>query len=104
MSGTCPGPAASVIHIHGDADKTVPLRGRAIGATRQGDVPAALEIYAKLGNFGAPVSEIKGSLRCETRRNTTNDILSYCEFSGGHSFRTQYLRQAWEMLAGAGQF
>jgi len=32
---TCPRPAASIIHIHGDADKTVPLQGRQINQSRQ---------------------------------------------------------------------
>ncbi|PCH74405.1 MAG: polyhydroxybutyrate depolymerase [Rhodobacteraceae bacterium] len=103
VPATCPGPAASLIHIHGDADKTVPLLGRAIGATRQGEVPKALEMYARLGGFGPSKSTQNGKLRCETRRNDTDDILTYCEFSGGHSFRTEYLRQAWEMLVEAGQ-
>jgi len=100
---SCPGPVSSVIHIHGDADKTVPLLGRAIADTRQGSVPDALAMYARHGEFGPASAERIGKLGCDTRRNATGEILAFCQFSGGHSFRTEYLRQAWDMLAKAGR-
>jgi polyhydroxybutyrate depolymerase len=100
---SCPGPVSSVIHIHGDADKTVPLLGRAIGNARQGAVPDALAMYARLGEFGPVRQEYIGDLGCDTRRNATGEILMFCQFSGGHSFRTEFLSQAWDMLAKAGR-
>jgi len=103
VPNSCPGPVSSVIHIHGDADKTVPLLGRAIANTRQGAVPDALAMYARLGDFGPASAERIGNLDCDTRRNATGEILSFCQFSGGHSFRTEFLGQAWDMLVRAGR-
>jgi polyhydroxybutyrate depolymerase len=51
----CAPPAKSLIHLHGDADSTVPLDGRPIGPTRQGKVADALAMYSALGDFDAAV-------------------------------------------------
>jgi len=100
---TCPRPAASIIHIHGDADKTVPLQGRQINQSRQGVVPDALAMYARHGDFGPAQTERIGKLNCDIRRNSAGEILEFCLFSGGHSFRTEYLSQAWARFAKAGK-
>ena len=88
---TCAHPSASIVHIHGDNDRTVPLTGRNIGATKQGEVMVALDHYAAFGGFDAPVDFNSGKLRCTKRGNPTGDVLEYCLFPGGHSFRTEYL-------------
>lgn len=111
MSGTfwlkppahCATPVSSIVHIHGDADKTVPLTGRPIGETKQGEVEVSLAMYAKFGNFGASkTSEIR-SLSCRNSRNASGEILDFCLFSGGHSFRTEHLRHGIERLRASGQ-
>lgn len=100
---TCKAPAKSLVHIHGEADRTVPLSGRAIGSTRQGDVLQALEMYRAHGKFGTMRNLRRGDLRCENRRNVTGEILDFCLFDGGHSIRTEYLRHALNRLKTAGR-
>lgn len=99
----CASPAASMIHIHGDADDTVPLDGRAIGPTRQGKVSEALEMYRALGAFETPQQATEGPLRCERSANQAGEVLEFCLFEGGHSFRTEHLAYALERLKAAGR-
>lgn len=99
----CTTPPASVIHMHGDRDPTVPLNGRAIGPTYQGAVPKAIEMYAQYGKFGQPVTMRRGNLRCEHRENSSGEILDFCMFSGGHTFNSDYIRRAWDALKVAGR-
>lgn len=101
---TCEGPAQSIVHIHGDADRTVPLTGRRIGDTKQGEVEEALAFYAAYGAFGPETRKDAGDLRCRTRTTPQSDVLEFCLFEGGHSFRTEYLRFGIERLEDAGQF
>lgn len=100
---TCAAPVTSIVHIHGDADKVVPLEGRPIGPTKQGKVSEALALYQGFGGFGAATSVSYAGLRCEESRNAGGAVLDFCLFSGGHSFRTEYIRHAWERLLEAGQ-
>jgi len=111
MSGTfwltppqsCAAPVSSIVHIHGDADTTVPLKGRAIGETKQGEVADALGMYAKFGEFSADETTKTGKLTCQNQINATGEILEFCLFPGGHSFRTEYLRYGINRLKAAGQ-
>lgn len=100
---TCEAPIANIIHIHGDNDSTVPLKGRPIGPTKQGEVQDSLDMYAKFGGFGAVEATTHDTLKCQERVNENADILDFCLFEGGHSFRTEYVRFAWERLQEAGQ-
>lgn len=100
---SCEGPAASVVHIHGDADKTVPLEGRAIGPARQGSVPETLAMYAAHGSFGAATEVAVDDLRCTLQTNAEGAILNFCLFSGGHSFSPRHMLAAWAMLESAGR-
>lgn len=111
MSGTfwlkppdaCTAPVSSIVHIHGDADRTVPLTGRAIRETKQGEVQEALAMYEKFGDFGAATDAISGTLTCRDRSNAQGEILEFCLFPGGHSFRTEHLRYGIDRLKAAGQ-
>jgi len=100
---TCETPAASLVHIHGDSDRTVPLDGRAIGPTYQGKVAEALAMYARLGQFGAAQAQDVESLRCAQSDNAAGEVLEFCLFEGGHSFRTEYLEYALDRLKAAGK-
>ncbi|NNE54287.1 MAG: prolyl oligopeptidase family serine peptidase [Sulfitobacter sp.] len=100
---TCKGPAKSIVHIHGQKDRTVPLEGRRIRETKQGQVATALITYERFGNFGAAQSYESGALSCEGRQNPSGDILDFCLFDGGHSFRTEFLRHGIDRLQEAGQ-
>lgn len=106
MSGTfwqpepvaCDSPATSVIHIHGDADPTVPLGGRPIGPTHQGDVPGVLAMYATFGGFGDETPVADEGMDCAIRQNAAGQRLGFCGFAGGHSFRLENLRAGLAML------
>jgi polyhydroxybutyrate depolymerase len=111
MSGTfwapvpdrCPAPAGNLVHIHGTADGTVPLTGRAIGAARQGAVQAALDLYARHGGFGAaaPPRPAPGGMRCALARNAAGKVLGTCLFDGGHTFSAERLRFGIETVLAA---
>ena len=100
----CATPATSLIHVHGDNDSTVPLDGRQIGPTRQGKVFEALAMYAELGDFAGAVQTDTDKLQCTNRANDAGEVLEFCLFEGGHSFRTEYLGYALDRLKSAGKF
>lgn len=100
---TCADPAASIIHIHGDADGTVPLMGRPIGPTKQGEVAEALLHYSRHGSFASDGVVEHGQLSCRHSSNRSGNVLDFCMFKGGHSFRTEHLSYALGRLREAGQ-
>ncbi len=99
VPATCDSPPATVIHIHGNADTTVPLEGRAIGATRQGSVPEALGMYNAYGDFAQPIPVVSPQgMRCVGSDNPTGQTLMYCEFDGGHSYSVERVEWAIEQI------
>ena len=99
----CATPTTSIVHIHGDADRTVPLTGRKIRDTKQGEVAEALAMYQKIGQFGAAQTSTSGDLTCQNRENASGEILEFCLFPGGHSYRVAFLKYAWDRLETAGR-
>ncbi|MGF1475979.1 MAG: alpha/beta hydrolase family esterase [Geminicoccaceae bacterium] len=100
---TCASPPTSVMHIHGDDDKIVPLEGRPIQDTHQGNVHDVMAMYARHGSFGDAKTVENAGMRCEQHVNTDGHFLDFCLFSGGHSFSIDYLRFAWERFEQAGK-
>ncbi|MEO0393837.1 MAG: PHB depolymerase family esterase [Pseudomonadota bacterium] len=98
----CTSPPTNIIHIHGDLDRVVPISGRPIGDTHQGDVMKALAMYQRYGDFKPRVTIQANDLRCEQQRNENGYILDFCQFSGGHSMTSAYLVHAWNRLRGIG--
>jgi polyhydroxybutyrate depolymerase len=43
-----------------------------------------------------------GTLSCQNRTNAQGNILEFCLFPGGHSFRTEHLRYGINRLKSAG--
>ncbi|MEP2892430.1 alpha/beta hydrolase family esterase [Tateyamaria sp.] len=100
---TCKG-TTNVIHIHGTEDRTVPLAGRRIGSTKQGDVNDVLAFYRKEGGFGPiKTTAVSDDLTCARQTDAATDVLEFCTFKGGHSFKRSYLKYAWDRLAAAGK-
>ncbi|QXT40138.1 alpha/beta hydrolase family esterase [Gymnodinialimonas ceratoperidinii] len=96
---TCPTPPATLVHIHGNADSTVPQEGRAIGGARQGDLHRVLETYGSAGGYGAPAPvPSRDDMRCEGRENAGGDALVFCEFDGGHSYSPARVEWAIEWI------
>lgn len=92
---TCSGPVADIIHLHGTADRIVPLEGRRIEDARQGAIRDAIAMYARFGAFAEPAPRRLAGTDCEERRNPDGARLSLCLFDGGHSFDTTFLESAW---------
>jgi len=103
VPASCDTPPASIVHFHGTSDPTVPIEGRQIQDARQGSVTETLAMYAKYGKFSEPSTITLPGLECQTQTNAGGEILNFCQFEGGHSFSTAYIRQAWAMLTEAGQ-
>lgn len=101
----CPSPVPHLLHIHGSADRIVPLTGRPIRTTRQGSVFDALALFAAAGRFGDArprAADPALGLRCQGRLNESGTLLEFCTHDGGHSFSASYLRRAWQTLRDLG--
>lgn len=101
---TCQKPIADIMHFHGDADRIVPQAGRPIADTRQGSVHEALKMYARFGEFGPTETRTLGDLECRDQTSPNGKLLRFCEYSGGHSFRSNDVRLAWQEFEKAGVF
>ncbi len=100
---TCDTPPANVVHIHGESDKIVPLLGRPIVDTHQGQIPQVLDMYSKYGSYKKATVFEEGELKCNESKNSSGEILSLCLHPGGHSFKSEYVRFAWETFQKAGK-
>lgn len=101
---SCPSGPVNLIHVHGLKDRIVPLAGRPIKASHQGDVPTALERAAKAGGFGNE-TDVEGTptgLACKRRENGAGKILVFCTHPGKHALKMVFLKTAWTMLQNAG--
>lgn len=92
---TCPSNPVNLIHYHGLSDQVVPLAGRKIADSSQGDVQKALTLFIERGNFGPAEMKADDGMNCEIRRNPQGKLLEFCTHPGGHSFRTEFLKRAW---------
>ncbi|WP_035260582.1 alpha/beta hydrolase family esterase [Actibacterium mucosum] len=106
MSGTfwtpepaeCASAPADVVHIHGTADPTVPITGRQIGQSKQGNLNTVLAMYRAHGDYRDAGRETLDTMTCEFARNPEGRRLDLCLFDGGHSFSVARLRQALDWL------
>lgn len=104
VPATCRAPMRHLFHFHGSRDTMVPLTGRPIAGTRQGNVYQALALYRRnAGVTDAPPARF-ATLDLDCRRWTGVDrqVLEFCLFDGGHSHRPAYVRHAWERLLALG--
>ncbi len=100
----CNTPTASIIHTHGLTDKIVPLFGRPIRNTKQGNVPKVMEMYTKKGEF-ENVGDYRNSslgIECTKLQNKDNNYLELCLHEGGHSMNTAYVINSWKKFANRG--
>ncbi len=100
---TCTSPPANIVHIHGTRDTTVPLGGRAIGATRQGDVAKVLAMYAAYGGYtGTETVTAPEGMTCARSANPAGKRLEFCTFDGGHDASVARLRYGFARVTGGG--
>ncbi|MDD9909931.1 MAG: prolyl oligopeptidase family serine peptidase [Ahrensia sp.] len=92
-----------ILHVHGTSDRVVPLLGRVIGPTKQGEVPRALELAAPAQRFGAwrDVSGTDG-LTCQQRSMSLQNFVQFCTHPGGHSLNSAWVVRAWKVFERAG--
>ncbi len=95
LPASCPSSPVNLIHTHGTRDKTVPLAGRRIADTKQGDIREALSLFTRIGGFGKAEQRNRSDLECQRRMNTDGKILEFCTHTGGHSIKAQWLERAW---------
>ncbi len=102
----CQTPATNVVHIHGKTDRTVPLGGRKIRNTKQGDVPTTIAMYKGFGDFKktSTTQNSQYSMTCENHENASGKIFNYCLFPGRHQFNSFYIKYAWDQFAAKGVF
>ena len=99
---TCPTLPKGLIHYHGSDDPVVPLHGRRIKDAHQGDVLAAVNLFARLGSYQAPETRRAGDLDCARRLNQEGGMLELCLFPGKHALRVRYLARAARILGISG--
>jgi polyhydroxybutyrate depolymerase len=93
---SCPSAPVNLMHFHGTGDGMVPLTGRPIADTSQGDVYKALALFKESGDFGEASSVPVEDLECERRENPDGKILEFCTHPGGHTYQASYVRRAWK--------
>lgn len=97
---SCPSPPPVLLHIHGTADRTVPMQGRPIGQrAHQGDVRQSIAQWTSQAECGAPVPRTEGALSCERWSDCSNGVIELCLHDGGHSIRSEWLLRGWDELA-----
>jgi len=101
---SCTSPAASIIHTHGTSDRIVPLAGRPIADTKQGDISVVLDMYAKKGQFTEKRSYEQPDLefQCNEFENAEKQLLEICLHPGGHSMKSTYVTNAWNKFVQQG--
>ncbi len=99
---SCSTRSANVIHVHGTADKTVPLGGRRVGSSAHSDVNQVIKAYAKIGGYKKIGSSSPSGLKCTKRRNLKGNTLDFCLHGGGHSFRAKDIEYAYRRFRALG--
>ena len=95
---TCPALAQNIIHVHGTGDTTVPMKGRKIADTRQGDLRQVLAMYMKDKDFAPDGRYAVADLSCAHAASISGKRLDLCLFDGNHSFTSKRLGAAYDKL------
>jgi polyhydroxybutyrate depolymerase len=95
---TCPTHAVDLIHYHGTEDTVVPLEGRPINQSRQGDVREALALFTEQGGYRPVASEPETGLACDLARNDAGQRLELCLYPGGHGFKSEHVVRAMRLF------
>jgi polyhydroxybutyrate depolymerase len=93
MPTACTAPV-NLRHVHGTADETVPLAGRAIREHwRQADIGRGFAIWRETDRCTAPPEphSLSGGLECEVWTCRTRRTLELCLHPGGHEMAAGWL-------------
>ena len=104
----CRSPAPDLFHVHGTADRTVPLQGRKLGnGAQQGDVTISFGILLDTAPIAIDRNAVspgdQSRLTCEHFRAHGNRQ-EICLHGGGHSVRPEWISRAWRELAAVRQW
>jgi polyhydroxybutyrate depolymerase len=91
---SCPTTAVDLVHYHGTADTVVPIEGRPIGESRQGDVREAIALFTRTGGYRPVDGEVEPDLDCSLALNDAGQRLELCLFAGGHTYEIAHLVRA----------
>ena len=95
---TCPTGPVNLIHYHGRQDPVVPLAGRQIKDTRQGNVFEAIDMMRRLGDYRAVAEDNPPGLDCSRWDDAERHRLELCLFDGGHTVKRANLERALRIL------
>lgn len=99
---TCPGAPVHLFHTHGISDRMVPMKGRPIGPTRQGDVQIAVDMLREEGAYDQREQFSDEELSCTREINRSGHVLELCLHDGGHVLRARFVERAWRRLEALG--
>lgn len=99
---SCALPRPPFIHVHGLADRTIPLAGRSLRpGVRQGDLFKGFAVLAPDGCTAAWEDEIRSAgppegLACRRARGCSGPaLLELCVHAGGHVAEAGWVERAW---------
>lgn len=99
---SCAGPRPNLIHVHGLADTTIPLAGRALrSGARQGDLFRSLAVLAPGGCTASWEEEARKAvqpegLACSRASGCSGEaLLELCLHAGGHFADAAWVERAW---------
>lgn len=101
---TCPGAPVNLFHYHGTGDQIVPLKGRPIADTHQGDVWKAAALLMRDGKY-TPSDEVPADEGLDCRRSRASQggkIFDICLHDGKHQFQSSFILRSWKILAETG--
>ncbi|MBN9083805.1 MAG: hypothetical protein J0I16_20040 [Rhizobiales bacterium] len=107
MPSDCPGGPVMLRHIHGLADKTVPIVGRSLrnGLYKQGDANESFRrLLARNGCAAVPEHvSVRGALTCRSwsaAACTSGKAAEFCLHDGGHTIEAQWIVDSLDWLKG----
>lgn len=100
----CPNPPVNLVHINGRADRVVPVEGRPIADTRQGNSRLAMEMFARDGGYVVTAGRAEDAapeelgLECDVSVAPGGQRLLFCLHDGGHVVRPEWIAWAYRMF------
>lgn len=100
----CPDAPVNLFHYHGTNDPIVPLQGRPIADTHQGDVLRVADLLVQEGGYAdageAPDAQGLDCDRFAAVEDATDalKVFDFCLHDGQHEFKVAYVRRAWMQL------
>lgn len=98
MPEACPSGSVNLIHYHGTEDTVVPLQGRKVQNSHQGNVFGAFDLIARSGSYRPAESEAASGLQCNRQVDREGRVLELCLFPGQHELRSGHLARAWRVI------